>query len=273
MGNHGIRFIASVFLALLTLALLVFAKSGDVRKLMGGGLSLKHQALAADCTVCHTPWSTVRDDKCQKCHGQVATHLAASAPEEKLAALEGVKCMECHIEHQGPDIRISSSGSSKCGSCHDHPGHPEIKKRPIMKKPESNAVFPHSIHRQRAPGLKIDRCGDCHVDIDGKGKLGYNAAQLNAVSCRPCHYGNAEVGENAVGIHYVNKAAFKHARHGGFNCLQCHKDILAIPELSEENLPSVEKCMACHDTQTGTTCIKCHGFHLVAVKKAGSSQK
>lgn len=269
MGNNGIRFIASVFLALLTLALLVFAKSGDVRRLMGGGLSLKHQALASDCAVCHTPWRDVRDDKCRKCHDRVEAHLAASAPEEKRMAAERLRCMDCHIEHKGPDVRVSYPGSVACNSCHDFSAHPEIKKRPIMKKPESNKAFPHSIHRERAAGMNMEKCADCHIDTDGKGTLGYDVAQLNAGNCRPCHYGNAELSGNAVPVHYVNKAAFKHSRHGSFNCLQCHKDILGIPELSEENLPSVAKCMECHDTRTGTTCVKCHGFHLAAVKKKG----
>ncbi|MBI5637665.1 MAG: cytochrome c3 family protein [Nitrospinae bacterium] len=269
MGNNTIRFVASVFLALLTLAGLVLVKSGDVRRFMGGGLSLKHQALATDCTVCHTPWRNVSDDKCKKCHDRAGSHLAPSAEEDKRKAVEGVVCMDCHVEHKGPDIRVSFPGSVMCGSCHDHAVHPEIKKRPIMKKPEPNRAFPHSIHKDRAPSMKMEKCGDCHIDTDGKGTLGYNAAQLNAGNCRPCHYGNAELGENAVPVHYVNKAVFKHARHGGFDCLRCHKDILNIPELSEENLPSVAKCMECHNARTGTTCVKCHGFHLVAVKKKG----
>ncbi len=269
MGRNGNRFAASIGLALLTLGLLVFAKSGDVRRLMGGGLSLKHQALASDCMVCHTPWRDVRDDKCMKCHDRLPPHLAPAAAEDKQKMMAGARCMACHIEHKGPDIRVSFPGSMLCNSCHDFSAHPEIKKRPIMKKPEPNRAFPHSIHKERAPGMKMENCGDCHIDADGKGMLGYNTAQLNAASCRPCHYGNAELSESAAPVHYVNKAAFRHARHRDFDCMRCHKDILKIPELSGENLPSVEKCMDCHDTQTGTTCIKCHGFHIVGMKKKG----
>lgn len=269
MGKNGLRFAASVFLALLTLVLLAFAKSGDVRRLMGGGLSLKHQALASDCMMCHTPWRNVRNDKCEKCHERAAAHLAPPAAEDKRKITERLRCIDCHIEHKGPDIRVSFPGSAMCNSCHDYSAHPEIKKRPIMKKPEPNRVFPHSIHAEKAPGMKMEKCGNCHINTDGKGTLGYSVAQLNSDSCFPCHHGNAELAENAEPVHYVNKVAFKHARHSGFNCLNCHKDILTIPELSEENLPSVAKCMECHDARMGTTCIKCHGFHLVVEKKKG----
>lgn len=269
MDNNRSRFTTSVFLALLTLVLLMFAKSGDVRRLMGGGLSLKHQALASDCAVCHTPWRDARDEKCKKCHDRLEAHPAPSAAEEKRKIAERIRCMDCHIEHKGPDIRVSFPGSVVCNSCHDFSTHPEIKKRPIMKKPESNRAFPHSIHVEKAPGMKMEKCGDCHINTDGKGMLGYNVAQLNTDSCFPCHHGNAELGGNTAPVHYVNKAAFKHARHSDFNCLKCHKDILKIPELSDENLPSVVKCMECHDAGTGTTCIKCHEFHLAGVRKKG----
>lgn len=267
MGAEGTRFAASVALALLTLALLVFARSNG-HLFLNGGLSLKHQALAADCRACHSPWSDVRDEKCVKCHDRPRSHLASSAPADKLKVMEKMTCVKCHIEHEGPDIRASFPGSVVCNSCHDHSTHPEIKKRPIMNKPEPNRVFPHSIHDEAAPpGMNMEKCGDCHIDADGKGTLGYDVPRLNEKSCRPCHYGNAELSENAAPNRYINKASFKHAKHGKFDCLQCHKDILKIPELSDENLPSVKQCFACHGKQAGTTCVKCHDFHIVAGAK------
>lgn len=274
MDAERTRFAASVVLALLTLALLMFAKqTGNL--FLGGGLSLKHQALASDCRACHAPWSDVRDGKCLKCHDRLNPHVAPSSSADKLKAMEKVACVKCHIEHEGPELRASFPGSVACNSCHGHSTHPEIKKRPIMKNPEPNRVFPHSVHAEKArPGMDMEKCGDCHIYTDGKGTPGYDVARLNAISCRPCHHGNAELSADAVPVRYINKASFKHAKHGNHACLQCHKDILKIPELSDENLPSAAQCFACHNQQAGTTCVKCHDFHLVtgtkrAAPKAG----
>jgi hypothetical protein len=88
-----------------------------------GPISRKHAFIADDCRACHTAFERVRNDGCLECHAEIANHASAEASPENL---DGARCGECHVEHDGA-TGLADIDDPLCEGCHAdlvdvHPG-------------------------------------------------------------------------------------------------------------------------------------------------------
>lgn len=81
-----------------------------------GALSGGHEQFAAKCSTCHQRgFQSVSDEICTGCHTQVPMHLSKADLEVK--AFGGMRCTNCHIDHQGR-AQLVLHDSSRCVDCH-----------------------------------------------------------------------------------------------------------------------------------------------------------
>ncbi len=168
-----------------------------------GDISNPHRFFAQDCGTCHrAAFASVPDAACLSCHGDIGSHLEATADLGRSRHdLETTRCAECHEEHRGVRALVIRA-EALCVDCHATlaatapkagianvsgfpAGHPEFRatvvadaavprfeRRPLDGNPRpqdrSNLVFSHAAHLVPAgfltpSGYKTMTCADCHV--------------------------------------------------------------------------------------------------------------
>ena len=174
-----------------------------------GPLSSAHQALAADCGVCHQqPFVQVRDESCKGCHATLGDH----AKTTKVAAQHPFaeqRCTDCHREHNGAHGLIPTANAA-CTSCHAKPenlpgnpglpasdfstAHPAFLLKLARKAPPGAAEpFVWTEVRQGTPEAKHEDTGlkfphDVHL-----AKKGIDAPEgKRTLECASCHTPNAD---------------------------------------------------------------------------------
>ena len=104
-----------------------------------GPLSSAHQALTADCGVCHQqPFVPVRDDSCKGCHADLRDHSSST----KIAAQHPFaeqRCTDCHREHNGPQGLIPTANAA-CTICHADPA--ELPGKPGLPTADFSKTHP-----------------------------------------------------------------------------------------------------------------------------------
>ncbi len=84
-----------------------------------GETSPGHHQIESACEQCHTPFGGVKNDACQKCHGEALEAAQDSHPGTKFAdprnadrtgGLDAQTCVTCHREHV-PDRTHQASPS------------------------------------------------------------------------------------------------------------------------------------------------------------------
>ncbi len=119
-----------------------------------GPLSSAHQALAADCGVCHQqPFVQVRDESCKGCHADLRDHAKSSKVAAQHPFAEQ-RCTDCHREHNGPHGLIPSANAA-CTVCHAKPealpGKPGL---PTADFSTAHPAFLLKLARRAPPGAK-----------------------------------------------------------------------------------------------------------------------
>jgi hypothetical protein len=131
------------------------ALSAEAGATLGG---VSSHAEIKDCAACHTgPFSPSHmADRCQDCHGEVATQLQAPSGLHGVMweATGETNCLDCHTEHHGGTASLTSIGMQ---------GFPHRKLGFSLRA--------HSLREDGSPLV----CADCHTD-------GYSA-----FDCATCH--------------------------------------------------------------------------------------
>ena len=174
-----------------------------------GPLSNAHQALTADCGVCHQqPFVQVRDDSCKGCHADLREH-AGSLKVTAQPPFAEQRCTDCHREHNGAQGLIPTANAA-CTVCHADPSqlpgkpglptadfsksHPEFllklaRKSAVGANPpfvwtEARQGTPDALHEDT--GLKFPH--DVHLL-----KQGIDAPESRRkLVCNSCHAPNAD---------------------------------------------------------------------------------
>ncbi len=188
-----------------------------------GSISAAHKFFGASCETCHkAPFVQVRDEACQGCHSEIATH--AQPARFPFHGLGSESCQSCHKEHQG-NVTVVQRSEGFCAGCHNDlttkttvsglsnvsdfaDGHPEFRPS-VMKIPASREVdrsrsmsgtplpaehsglkFPHDRHL-RDTGVKdptrgnvVLACADCHVPTNGGSSMRVITFERD---CHGCH--------------------------------------------------------------------------------------
>ena len=84
---------------------------------LSGPLHAAHRVALGDrCEGCHQqPFQQVTDNACRHCHQKVADHIDTTHPHHAL--LDGLRCQNCHKEHNEPQALVPRA-DSLCVDCH-----------------------------------------------------------------------------------------------------------------------------------------------------------
>jgi len=116
---------------------------GDDRRLfLPNATSHGHYQIELACDTCHTPFSGVKQEACNQCHGEELAAVNDSHPRKKfedprnadrLTVLDARYCVTCHVEHQPERTRTMgvTQPDDFCFHCHadvakERPSHQNL---------------------------------------------------------------------------------------------------------------------------------------------------
>jgi hypothetical protein len=218
-------------------------------------LGAQHQAMARDCTTCHTPHAAKVDaSNCAGCHAQVrsrSARLRPPLPFDTSAALQR--------QSAAPTAERPSKVKGDAP-----PEDPPPQVGPLSSRLPSDS-FNHSRHQQLA-------CLTCHRTESRHGALTFERPrgcqichhQAPAQSqCRTCHEPGSIADSLPLTIAiaaagkppHPRSVGFRHAVHDSVSCVSCHTQPVSL-------LPSdsTATCQACHARhhEDGRRCATCH---------------
>ncbi len=287
LSAAGVRMVKKALpLAVAIFALLLGgAAPGPARaQVSPGPLAAAHAKLdgPTQCFQCHAGaggTAAGMDDRCLKCHGEIAALRQARRGYH--ARARGT-CASCHPDHAGRDFALVEwpGGSPEkfdhalsgyrlegaharvpCRDCH-RPGN--------QRSPVAKAIRKSDRSRSWL-GLATD-CASCHADP--------HKASLGA-DCRSCH--GLERWEPAAGFDHARTDYPLTGKHADVECAACHKSAAlfaghgAQPPAGAELRFSPQahgSCADCHRDPhkggMGANCARCHGTASFAAITPGS---
>ena len=100
----------------------VFYRPETRTAFLPGTTTRGHHQIENDCSVCHTPWMSVKTDACNQCHAEDLKKFRDSHPKSKftdprnadrLKTIAADECITCHREHR-PAITHAMGASPSC---------------------------------------------------------------------------------------------------------------------------------------------------------------
>jgi hypothetical protein len=257
----------SIFCALQTtlfaMAFLLLGAANARAQISPGPLSRAHESLSGptQCTSCHVVGRGAAELKCQECHREIASEIAAGhGLHARFPNKEN--CAACHSEHNGRDYPLIRWQPSLKGFDHRQTGYPLEGKHaglecnqchtPAHIQESAKSLIKMKDLRNTFLGL-LQACTSCHQDPH-QGELGAN--------CTQCH-------------DFVNwKAAnnFDHSKtkfpltglHAQVPCAKCHAPATPGGPVRLTGL-AFAKCSDCHgDPHHGTFAQSCESCHTTS---------
>ena len=174
---------------------------------MPGGVSSAHtrardakgNSIAEQCSACHDPWNSVKNERCESCHKRVVhAENETGTPS----------CMACHTEHRGLP-KLALINDQKCAACHANlPAFSKValtndairsvtefgKDHPEFTVPgdPNNILFNHKLHLRKggifnATGRREElKCDGCHKLVVTRGKADPVKLEFEQ-HCQRCH--------------------------------------------------------------------------------------
>jgi hypothetical protein len=267
-----IRIVSTIMMA----AAVAMTPVAALAQISPGELSRAHADLEGmrNCLECHNLGEGPSDEKCLKCHGEIASGIAEHRGYHSHATERGKRrCFECHSEHAGRDfelihwpggrenfdhgqtgyVLVGRHSSLRCRDCHNA----ELIRRDLSK-------FGGHVHTNRTfLGLQT-ACLDCHAD-EHRGQL--------ASDCTRCH--SQDAWKPAPGFDHAKSAYPLTGRHLALSCAKCHPTVTrADPEHPDSEAYvrftglEYRNCTPCHEDvhlgNYGAQCASCHntsGWH------------
>lgn len=170
---------------------------------MPGGLSSAHAraqvngvTVADNCSACHTPFRSVDNAKCIRCH-QTPPHAANE--------LNPPDCFECHAEHRGA-AKLAATADVRCTGCHaDLTKHVRGNVRASLAK----IPFFGEGHPDFVPPPDRDTLRFNHKLHLAKGGVFNGSGRRETLECKGCHAAGA--GGEPVALNFET------------HCQRCHR--------------------------------------------------
>jgi predicted component of type VI protein secretion system len=271
---------AAVVAALSVVAAYVYAESfapapvsaGHAANAMRSQPPIAQKPNANSCTNCHA-LKTDMQTNCASCHQ--AAGFRATVTEPHRAA--GIRCTDCHVEHQGTEYRPAVASLQTCTSCHDDANRKTYNGRAVRTPHDGTFGYPVVEHRWRWMGLTDEEWQQKSAAVQRlvqtvRASLltGPDAAGRDPNDVRR----SSEF--HALHLHRVKALAGMPAnREGEMSCSSCHKAFNPI----DRETPR-QTCAACHEGDRGgkfekvlaagrPNCISCHVQHPLARREWG----
>jgi len=259
----------------LILGSLVFTLGfSDNKKLfLPGDTTHGHHQIELRCAECHTPWGSVDNNACNRCHGAELAAVRDTHPRSKfqdprnaelLTRLDAASCATCHREHepevthamgvtQPPDYCIHCHGDiaserpshagmafATCSSvgCHNFHDNSALYEDFIEKHLDE----PATLATPRVPALRNPPATVAHTALRAA-----DAAFPAAVQPDPSTL--------------TDWADSAHAA-AGVNCADCHQ--AGNPGAAWVERPEHPACARCHDAEADGFLAGRHGMRLAA---------
>ncbi len=220
---------------------------------LGGATS--HADLLRQCGACHpSPWgSDTMDNRCLDCHTGVAAELSTAAGLHGAMAAhnDGVRCVDCHTEHQG------SAAALTIADARQFP-HTEATGFSLQAHQTVSSGAPFACtdcHPDTLTRFDLLTCDICHRQIDTI--FVSDHVTTFGVQCLACHDGVDSYG--AAFDH--NQTAFSlEGRHTEAQCEACHRGQSSLATLQATD----QTCFGCHQQddahqgRLGQDCKACH---------------
>lgn len=194
--------------------------------------AIARAANAGACTTCHSV-SKSMVESCAACHTTQAFHSGVSEKHTKA----GLRCTDCHGEHQGRSFEIATVANAACTNCH------------------RDGVTANGVALKTPHG----------------GTLGYPVtnAQWQWEGIRPADWARKELPGEAGNYSLKDQFHLVHlsgSRYGRANCTDCHTAGFESGRIQQGVRDS---CVTCHavNFQTAMTkeggagCVSCHAQH------------
>ena len=205
---------------------------GD-RIFMNGPLSMRHKAIAGDCSACHSPWRGVEDANCAVCHKATLRHK--TGPKSHL-----IPCAQCHREHAGEGANIAHVDDAVCAGCHKSMRHK--KKDPTARGEFSRTglLLTHATLIE-AKEFRSEKCLKCHKN-------------LNFIKALPV----LTTMKNMMNRHLDNVPDIR--------CGDCHHPVSMVGLFDTAGgTMDYAKCRKCHENKkVSDSCVNCHRYHHIA---------
>ena len=271
---------AGVIAALSVVAAYVYAEgfapapvsAGHAATAMRSQPPIAQRPNANSCTKCHALKSAM-ETNCAACHQ--AAGFRATVTEPHKAA--GIRCTDCHVEHQGTEYRPAVASLQTCTSCHSDANKKSYNGRAVGTPHGGTLGYPVVEHKWRWMGLTDEEWQQKSAAVQRlvqtvRGALltGPDSAGRDSDDVRR----SSEF--HALHLHRVRALAGMLAnREGEMSCSSCHKAFNPI----DRETPR-QTCAACHNGDRGgkfekilaadrPNCISCHVQHPLARREWG----
>jgi len=250
-----------------------------------GRTSHGHYQIELDCAACHTPWMSVREDSCIRCHGEELKAANDSHPKNKftdprnadrLRLIRADNCVTCHREHVPEQTRAMgvTMPDDYCFHCHQE----TLDERPSHKGLAFDSCATagcHNYHDNTAlyEDFLLKHLADAdHKDaasVPGRNLLQWLVESetrkakpaLTAADADPAPQVRAHPQHAA---HIADWAGTAHAA-AGVNCGDCHRvEVAGTSEMQWSDKLDHRACVRCHAAESNGFLAGRHGMRIAA---------
>lgn len=270
---------AGLTLVIVSFAVVTMVYGGPRHLLLIGKTSSAHHQIELACNACHTTWFGGREaieKTCLSCHAEDLKNSKDNHPASKfndprnadrLAILDGTKCLTCHVEHQPKrtEAMAVTVPADFCVACHAEVGEERTTHKDLAFTTCASAGC-HNFHDNRAlyeDFLEKHRNEPWLHVMPRSTNVTPATMRPDMVKARPVSAPDAPPGRSDTSHVMADFLATGHAR-AGVNCSGCHQPRGAAAGNAATWIvkPGMAQCASCHAAQaTGFTQGK-HGMRL-----------
>jgi predicted CXXCH cytochrome family protein len=253
--------------ALAGLCAVIFFRPETRAAFIPGSTTHGHHQIENDCTVCHTPWMSVKSDACNQCHAEDLKKFRDTHPKSKftdprnadrLKNIAADECITCHREHR-PAVTHAmgvTQPDDYCFHCHQD----IAKDRPTHAGLAFSSCSTAGCHNYHDNTALYEDFIAKRIDEPALKKRPFVVVrETSPAPATPTAPGPFPAGTDASVLHDWQASA--HAR-AGVDCAACHQ--LGDTSKPWIQKPSYDSCSRCHEPEVKGFQAGLHGMRIAA---------
>jgi predicted CXXCH cytochrome family protein len=250
----------------------------DRRLFLPNATSHGHYQIELSCDTCHTPFTGVKQEACNKCHGEELAAVNDTHPRKKfedprnadrLTVLDARYCVTCHVEHQPERTRVMgvTQPDDFCFHCHadvakERPSHRNLAFDSCASAGchnfhDNTALYEDflvkHLHEPKLLAKPRVATRDLRLWIKAVSAKAYSHALTRAEADAPAP---------VAAKHLEEWAGTAHAR-AGVNCRECHSPLQPNGmRAGWQDKPGATVCASCHEREQQGFQSGRHGMRL-----------
>jgi len=252
---------------------------GDDRRLfLPNATSHGHYQIELACDTCHTPFTGVKQEACNQCHGEELAAVNDTHPRKKfedprnadrLTVLDARYCVTCHVEHQPERTRAMgvTQPDDFCFHCHadvakERPSHQNLSFDSCASAGchnfhDNTALYEDFLAKHLHEPNQLSNPRIAPRDLKPWIKAVSNHAYSHALT-----RAEADAPAPVAAKHLEEWAGTAHAR-AGVNCRECHAPVQPNgARAAWQDKPGIAACATCHEREQQGFQSGRHGMRL-----------